>query len=147
MSNSLQKWNVLPGVSRSLWGTKRFSNRRIWHCWHSLQHRDSVSVSIAEQCSQRHHQFTPAQASHSLWQAGLVIFRHFRTSSLYYGLFRQPRTPSCVSAWKVLSAIIIFGFFHGFTVLKKDGRLQFTVWNVWGFFVLFFMGRYKKLQN
>lgn len=36
--------------------------RRKWHCWHSLQHSDSISLYVAEQCAIRHHQSIPARA-------------------------------------------------------------------------------------
>lgn len=106
--------HIVPGSADSA-----ASLTRNWHGWNLLQHRDSISLSLAKQCMHWRHQFAPARtgsgssSSPPVWAcltaAAAVCFRstllYSHTDSHVHCISsRRILKSSCVSAWKLPSA-------------------------------------------
>lgn len=119
-----------------------------------------VSVSTAGQCSHRHHQFTPAQASRCLRQAGLVSSGTSGPPRCISGLLRWPCAP--VTGSRLSNPLVSqlerfflplsysgFSWFHTFeerlqTSVYSLGCLYF-LWDGWICEIFHLVGQHKGI--
>lgn len=121
------------------------------HHWNSLQHRDSISVSIAAQCVHLHHQFTPAGPCSGSSSYRLSLSNSFRSCSWLFLLFAlrvllavfclvHVATCTCFEqqTFKIFLCIGLKSAFsrgltrvsHGLTALADFTLLYFTYWQM-----------------